>query len=253
MKQSSTWRKLHCVSFSLKSFAHLLSACSVKWFTDNQAIPLIVDSGCMKQHLHQLAVDIFHNVRENNIEIEAEWIPRSLNEKADYLSKIVDCDDWKAKDCYFHSANSYWGPCSVDYFASYKNHKVPRFYSKFFNLDSLGVDSLAFSRVGKFCWLVPPVSFVKNVIRHVCFCQSRGTLVIPYWPSVPFWPFLVERRGFSDYLSLIFSLLRPAKMFISMGQIIVPFLAQRILVPQCFFCCLTELYSACAVSCGICL
>ena len=37
MKQSSAWRGLHCVSFSLKSFAHLLLGCSVKWFTDNQA------------------------------------------------------------------------------------------------------------------------------------------------------------------------------------------------------------------------
>ena len=36
MKQSSTWRELHCVSFSLKSFAYLLSGCSVKWFTDTK-------------------------------------------------------------------------------------------------------------------------------------------------------------------------------------------------------------------------
>ena len=57
------------------------------------------------------------------------------------------------------------------------------------------MDSLAFSWVGETCWLVPPVSLVKNVIRHVCFCQCRGILVIPYWPSAPFWPFLVERRG----------------------------------------------------------
>ena len=68
----------------------------------------------MKEHLHQLAVDIFHKAKENNIEIEVEWIPRSLNEKADYLSKIVDFDDWIVKDCYFHAVNSYWGPCSVD-------------------------------------------------------------------------------------------------------------------------------------------
>ena len=97
---------LDVLSFSLKSFAHLLSGCSVKWFTDNQAVPLIVDSGSMKQHLHQLVVDIFHTVKENNIEIEAEWIRRSLNEKADYLSKIVDCDDWTVKDCYFYAVNS---------------------------------------------------------------------------------------------------------------------------------------------------
>ena len=119
----------------------------------------------MKEHLHQLAVDIFHTAKENNIETEVEWMPRSLNEKADYLSKIVDFDDWTVKDCYFHlymfsSVNSYWGHCSEDCFAGYKNHKIPGFYSKFFNPGSLGVDSLAFSWAGETCWLVPPVSLV---------------------------------------------------------------------------------------------
>ena len=72
MKRSSVWRELHCVSCALKSFAHLLSGCSVKWFTDNQAILLIVDSGSMNQHLHQLVVGKFHMAKEDNIEIEAE-------------------------------------------------------------------------------------------------------------------------------------------------------------------------------------
>ena len=40
-------------------------------------------------------------------------VPRSLNEKADYLSKIIDFDNWTVKDCYFHALNSYWGPCSA--------------------------------------------------------------------------------------------------------------------------------------------
>jgi len=31
-----------------------------------------------------------------------EWIPRSGNEVADYLSKIVDFDDWGVKNSYFH-------------------------------------------------------------------------------------------------------------------------------------------------------
>ena len=195
MKQSSTWRELHGVSFALKSFAHVLSGCFIKWFTDSQAVSLIVNSGSMKEHLHQLAVDIFHTAKENNIEIEVEWIPCSSNEKADYLSKIVDFDDWIVKDCYFHGVNSYWGPCSVDCFTSYKNHKTSCFYSKFFNPGSLGVDSLAFSWAEETCWLVPPVSLVKSVICHVCFCWCRGILVVPYWSSAPFWPFLVECKG----------------------------------------------------------
>ena len=44
----------------------------------------------MKERLHQLAVDIFHTAKENNIEVEVEWIACSLSKKADYLSKIVD-------------------------------------------------------------------------------------------------------------------------------------------------------------------
>ena len=144
----------------------------------------MVEFGSMNQHLHKLAVDIFYTTKAYNFEIEAEWIPRSLNEKADYLSKIVDCDDWTVKDSYFHVVNSNWGPCSLDCFASYEN------YSKSgFNPDSVDVDSLAFSWLGETCWLVPPVSLVIKVILHVCFCQCRGILVIPLWP------FLVERRG----------------------------------------------------------
>ena len=54
MKQSSRCRELHYVSFALKSFADLLSGCPVKWFIDNQAVPLIVESGSMNQHLYKL-------------------------------------------------------------------------------------------------------------------------------------------------------------------------------------------------------
>ena len=56
----------------------------------------------MKEHLHQLAVDIFLTAKENNIEIEVEWIPRSVNEKADYLSKIV------AATCAFVGVEEFW-------------------------------------------------------------------------------------------------------------------------------------------------
>ena len=195
MSQSSTWRELHCVYFALQSFALRLSYSSVKWFTDNQAVPIIVDSGSTKEELHKLSVDIFYVTRDYNIDLDVEWIPRSLNDKADYLTKIVDCDDWKVKDCYFYALTSYWGQCSVDCFASSKNCKVPRFYSRFYNPYCLGVDSFAFSWAGEFCWLVPPVTLVTRVIRHVCLCKCKGILVIPYWPSAPFWPLLVDSQG----------------------------------------------------------
>ena len=66
-------------------------------YRDNQAVPSIVHSGSMKEHLHILALDIFQTAKDNNIDIEVEWIPRTQNERADYLSKIVDYDDWTVK------------------------------------------------------------------------------------------------------------------------------------------------------------
>ena len=100
----------------------------------------------MKEHLHILALNIFQTAKDNKIDIEVQWIPRTQNERADYLSKIVDCDDSTVKDYYFRAVTqSFWGSCSVDCFVSYKNRHVPRFYPKYFNPDSLGVNSLAFS------------------------------------------------------------------------------------------------------------
>ena len=145
--------------------------------------------------MHILALDIIQTAKDNKIDIEVEWIPRTQNERADYLSKIVDYDDWTVKDCYFYAVTSVWGPCSVDCFASYKNCKVLRFYSKYFNPDSLGVYSLPYSWVGETCWLVPPVSLVKKVILHVCLCRCRGFLVVPYWLLAHYWPLLVEHGG----------------------------------------------------------
>ena len=141
IKQSSTWRELMCVKHALQSFVHLLKGSLVKWYTDNQGVAAIVKSGSTKVHLHKLAMEIFLFSKEHDVSIDIEWIPRSENEVADYLSKIVDFDDWCVKDSYFRALDSTWGPFTVDCFANSVNAKVSRFYSLFFQPGCLGVDS----------------------------------------------------------------------------------------------------------------
>ena len=150
MKQSSTWRELLCVRDALRSFIPILHSNKVKWLTDNQAVVSIVNSGSMKVHLHKLALDIFYTLKDSNIEMEIEWIPRTLNKRADYLSRIIDPDDWRVKDNYFQLLQARWGVCTVDCFASCQNFKIKRFYSKYFNPNSLGVDCFSFNWSGEF-------------------------------------------------------------------------------------------------------
>ena len=98
MKQSSTWRELMCVKHALQGFTHFLKGQCVKWYTDNKGVATIVKSGSNKVHLHKLAMEFFSHSKEHDIAIDMEWIPRSDNEVADYLSKIVDFDDCGVKD-----------------------------------------------------------------------------------------------------------------------------------------------------------
>ena len=89
-QESSTYRELLAIPFVLSSFSSFLPNSRVKWFTDSQGTGRIVQVGSMNFNLHKLASDIFSFFFKSGIDLDIEWVPRSLNEKADYLSKIVD-------------------------------------------------------------------------------------------------------------------------------------------------------------------
>ena len=63
----------------------LLSSSRVEWFTDNQGAARIVQVGSMHFNLHLLAFNIFSFHSQHGMNLEIDWIPRSLNEKADYI------------------------------------------------------------------------------------------------------------------------------------------------------------------------
>ena len=69
----------------------------------------------------------------HGISIEPEWVPRSSNEQADNLSRIVDFDDWFVSPHIFRLLDLTWGSHSIDRFADEHNHLLPRFDSRFWN------------------------------------------------------------------------------------------------------------------------
>ena len=83
---SSIWRKLKAVYLVLLSFATKLSGHTVKWFTDNQGVVHIINNGSRKEHLQDGAMAIFELCFQHAIKLGVEWIPRSQNEKADFVS-----------------------------------------------------------------------------------------------------------------------------------------------------------------------
>ena len=64
------------------------------------------------------AMSIFEACFQYLIKLEMEWIPRSDNEVADYISKIRDFDDWKVHPTIFQCLDRAWGLFKVDCFLS---------------------------------------------------------------------------------------------------------------------------------------
>ena len=91
-----------------------------------------------------MAFGIFEFCKKDSISVNVQWIPREENEKADYLSKLIDYDDWGVSDDFFEYIDSIWGPHTVDRFANANNKKICRFNSVFWNPGSEAVDCFWF-------------------------------------------------------------------------------------------------------------
>ena len=89
--------------------------------------------------------------------------PRTSNQEADYISRLIDTDDWQITDEFFLCIEDLWGPHSVDCFANYYNHKLREYFSRFWSPNYAGVDFLFQSLRRENCLVVPLVGII-----HVC-------------------------------------------------------------------------------------
>ena len=140
----NTWRELSAIDFALQ-FTPLLQGSHIKWYTENQAAAKIVEVGSMKPDLYRIAISIFQKCLTHCIKLDIQWFPRTENQKADFISRIIDTDDWLA--------------------TSY-NAKVPKYFSRFWSPGTGGVDFFVQNLTNENCLVVPPVSLVCRVLHY---------------------------------------------------------------------------------------
>ena len=117
------------------------------------------------------------------------------------ISNIIDFDDWCTTQWFFAHLDHIWRPHTVDRFANAFNAHLPRFNSRFRVPGTEAVDAFSVSWAAENNWLVPPIHCIIRVIQHLLVCSAFGTLVVPYWPSNAFWPFLfVSSLEYQPYI-----------------------------------------------------
>ena len=152
----------------------------------------------MHFEMHLLASDIFSFCYNHGINLEIDWVPRSLNDKADYLSKTVEYDDWEIVPEIFQLLDSRLDPHILS--------TVSPLFTTFKSQDSFlgsGIQvHLAWTHIFKpgkvktVGWLYQSSSFLKCL--SLSHSRAQGASVLPYWPSTPFWPLSV--RNFWEFV-----------------------------------------------------
>ena len=188
--KSSTWRELRAVAITFKAFAVQLKNHIIRWFTDNQNVVRIIQVGSRNKVLQAEALDIYKTAIRQNIVLEPELIPREQNWVADYLSLIVDYDDWGLSPKVFQIIESNWGPHTVDRFENSTNAKLPRFNSRFMDYRSEAIDAFTLDWNGENNYYCPHIHLIPRVVFHAASCRCICTLVAPEWPSAIFWPII---------------------------------------------------------------
>ena len=190
--ESSTWREARGVLELLRSHASAIRNKAVLLFTDNENVArYFAGGGCCGSRnplLHRQLLSIFWLCLSLGVALSVQWIPRTQNEMADYLSKIVDFDDWKLNPRLFQIAEARWGAHSVDRFASHSNNMVALFNSYFWCPGSAGID--AFSQADWSShnnWCNPPFKLMGRLLRLLREQGAVASVVVPVWPGQSWW------------------------------------------------------------------
>ena len=197
---SSCARELFTILFFLLHVGHRWSDKCIQIFVDAKSILPIIRKGSNSPIVHSLALKIDALVCLLRITIQFIWIPRAFNVASDHFSRYWDIDD------YTLLASSLSEICvafglpfpGVDLFATTANSLCEKFYSRFGQIDTSGVDSLTLDLSGHpLCYAFPPVSLIGKFLQHILNFEISLILIVPVWTASSFWQLLCPGRTHS--------------------------------------------------------
>jgi Reverse transcriptase (RNA-dependent DNA polymerase) len=138
---------------------------------------------------------IFWLCHRNNIVLVPRLIPSEAN-VVDSLSRKDLDGEWSLRRWLFDWIQGLYGPHEVDRFASHACHLLPRYNSLFWDPLTEGVDAFQHSWAGVNNFVHPPFHLIRHVVKKLAACRPvRCTLVVPDWPSQPWYlPLMMMSR-----------------------------------------------------------
>lgn len=181
---------------SLQSFVKDMSSVHVRLMMDNTtAVACLNKMGTShSRECNIVTKEIWNFCIEKNIWLSAAYVPGKENVCADLESRKINTDaEWKLNPEILNIALEYlkYVP-DVDLFASRLNFQFPNYVA--YRPDPLAkaVDAFSLSWKNLQFYAFPPFSVIPSMLQKILVDKARGVVVLPNWPSQPWYALLMR-------------------------------------------------------------
>ena len=193
---SINWQETTALKLTFLSLLHHVPPTTreVAFVSDNTtAVSALRRLGARHKHIGEAAEPLLTELLHRRIFLSATHLAGSLNTDADALSRRhADLlHEWRLSPTAAAVLTARSGPFSIDWFAAPHATHAPRFFTRYPDARSTGTDAFSVS------WalpatdvqlMVPPIPLLERVANKIRADRPRrGWLVMPNWPSRPFW------------------------------------------------------------------
>lgn len=183
--------ELLAVFFRLKCFAADLSGAEILLRVDNTTAISYINrmGGVQFPSLNAMARGIWKWCESRRIWIFASYIRSAENVHADRESRRIPGEtEWSLSSEAFSTVVSTLGALDIDLFASRCNRKCKKYVSWGPDPDSYTVDAFTLTWDKYFFYAFPPLILILRVLQKIIHDQAEGIVVVPFWPSQPWYP-----------------------------------------------------------------
>lgn len=184
------------VLLGLRSFSDIISGKSITVLIDNTtAVACLNQMGtCHSNTINRLVIDIWEWCITHNIWLTASHIPGINNTAADAESRKTRREtEWSLNPIVFQKAIAEISvQPDIDLFASRLNYKCERYVSYQPDPGSYAVNAFHIQWTNFSFYAFPPFCIIQKVLKKVQEDKATGLLVVPHWPTQPWWPYLAN-------------------------------------------------------------
>jgi hypothetical protein len=180
-------RELWAVYFGISAFARRFADSTLHVEVDASAVYFALGKMASPSGLMPVLRLLFWLLERHHITIIPGYV-RSADNVADGISRLIDREDLCIADWLWRDIEHWFGPHTVDRFASATSALLPRYNSRFHDPHTEAVDAFGQDWSTDNNFVHPPASLLPRVLAKLLAApRVRATVVVPDLPSQPWY------------------------------------------------------------------